>query len=137
MPSYVQVLTGATGSLGSFILEQLSHLGIEVIARIICLVRAEDDGTARARVESALKSRGLVLGEEEKLLVYAADTSAEKLGLSEAAYQKIVEGVDVILHVSHGDFGKKSPVASLMIQAAWPVHFASSLVSFEDSIKGE
>jgi thioester reductase-like protein len=56
-------------------------------------------------VESALKSRGLVLGEEKKLLVYAADTSAAKLGLSEAAYQEIAEGVDVILHVSQCDFG--------------------------------
>ncbi len=56
-PSGGQVLlTGATGFLGSFLLEALLRLTDD---KIVTVVRAEDDDHARARTESALQRTGL------------------------------------------------------------------------------
>ncbi|WWD19982.1 hypothetical protein CI109_104455 [Kwoniella shandongensis] len=110
------VLTGATGSLGSFLLDKLSQLPSDVVERIVCLVRAKDDDVARSRIEESLEQRGLKL--DKRVNSYSANFADENLGLNPSTYLRLIETVDVVIH------------------AAWPVHFASSLVSFEDSIKG-
>ncbi|KAK8849366.1 hypothetical protein IAR55_004698 [Kwoniella newhampshirensis] len=111
------VLTGATGSLGSFLLVRLGQLPLDVVHRIVCLVRAKDDKAARTRVEDTLAKRELDL-ESSRFEVLAADLPADDLGLASTTYARLINAVDVVIH------------------AAWPVHFASGLVSFEDSIKG-
>ncbi|WWC89627.1 uncharacterized protein L201_004552 [Kwoniella dendrophila CBS 6074] len=110
------LLTGATGSLGSFLVQELSQIG--QIDEIICLVRAENDQVANQRVKGALKNRGFPSQSSKEIKCFAADLAKPNLGLSSPTYQSIVDKVDIVIH------------------AAWPVHFTSSLVSFEDSIKG-
>jgi thioester reductase-like protein len=51
------VLTGATGSLGAHLLDQL--LSRKDVTKVICLVRAKDDKDAMQRVEDSLKQREL------------------------------------------------------------------------------
>src|SRR5690606_37041644 len=49
-------LTGATGFVGAHVLADLLDTGLEAV---YCLVRAEDEATARRRLEEALGRRGL------------------------------------------------------------------------------
>ncbi|WVW83561.1 hypothetical protein I302_105582 [Kwoniella bestiolae CBS 10118] len=110
------LLTGGTGSLGSFLIDELNQTLSGTIAKIICLVRGEDDESAYQRVEDGLRKRGISMGKKVEVMV--ARLSAKDLGLQADVYKRLKDEVDVIIH------------------AAWPVHFTSSLVSFEDSIKG-
>ena len=87
-----------TGSLGSFLLEQLSQLPPEVVERIICLVRAKDDGDALNRIEESQSRRGLGI-DRQSLEVYAADLTSSELGLTPQVYSRLVDEADVILHV--------------------------------------
>nr|XP_019007008.1 uncharacterized protein I203_00603 [Kwoniella mangroviensis CBS 8507]OCF70469.1 hypothetical protein I203_00603 [Kwoniella mangroviensis CBS 8507] len=110
------LLTGGTGSLGSFLIDELNQLAGQIIKKIICLVRAPNDVAAYNRVKKVLETRNVAMG--SKVEVLAADLSRHHLGLEIEAYNRLTEEVNVIIH------------------AAWPVHFTSSLISFEDSIKG-
>ncbi|WRT66055.1 uncharacterized protein IL334_003007 [Kwoniella shivajii] len=115
-PGRTVLLTGGTGSLGAFLIDALSNIPTNAVRKIICLVRADDDATAKTRIDSTMLARSL--DSSSKLEVYASDLAECKLGLSSDVYDYLAEEVDVVIH------------------AAWPVHFASSLTSFEDSIKG-
>ena len=64
-----------------------------------------------------MKDRGLSV-DTAKIEAHASNFVEERLGLDHMTYERIWGEVDVVIH------------------AAWPVHFASSLVSFEDSIRG-
>ncbi|WWD02658.1 hypothetical protein V865_000698 [Kwoniella europaea PYCC6329] len=110
------LLTGGTGSLGSFLIDELNQLAGQTVKKIICLVRAPNDEAAYNRVNKVLETRNVAMG--SKVDVLAADLSKHHLGLEVEAYNRLTEEVDVVIH------------------AAWPVHFTSSLISFEDSIKG-
>lgn len=81
-------------------------------------MRAENDETALERVAGSLKQRGLQV-DKSRYDVYTSDMVHPSLGLKDEIFQEVREEVDLVIH------------------AAWPVHFASSLISFEDSIKGE
>ncbi|WWC93869.1 hypothetical protein V866_000705 [Kwoniella sp. B9012] len=110
------LLTGGTGSLGTFLIDELNQLAGHIVKKIICLVRAPNDVAAYNRVKKVLETRNVAMG--SKVEVLAADLSRHHLGLEIEAYNRLTEEVNVIIH------------------AAWPVHFTSSLISFEDSIKG-
>ena len=126
-----QLLTGATGSLGVHLLHRLSSNSSGNNGKIICLVRAADDASAHFRILQIVASRGLKI-DENKVVALAADVTKEKLGLSASVYEGLVKTVETVIHVSD-----LPPYPSLAdVQAAWPVHFASSLVSFEDQIRG-
>nr|XP_019010654.1 uncharacterized protein I206_03956 [Kwoniella pini CBS 10737]OCF49435.1 hypothetical protein I206_03956 [Kwoniella pini CBS 10737] len=112
------LLTGGTGSLGSFLLNQFSQPSPNVIDNVICLVRAEDDDAAYKRTFEGLSKRGFGLDPTFKVKFLAADLVKPDLGLSPAVYKGLVDKLDIVIH------------------AAWPVHFTSSLVSFENSIEG-
>jgi thioester reductase-like protein len=92
-------LTGATGSLGVFILSKLSALPSEVVKKIVCLVRAENDDSAAQRVFDMAKQRGISVG-AEKIEVYSADLAKDHLGLTEDIYEKLADQVDDVIHVS-------------------------------------
>ncbi|WVR04200.1 hypothetical protein IAU60_001200 [Kwoniella sp. DSM 27419] len=111
------VLTGGTGSLGAFLIHELVNLPPDMIERVICLVRAPDDQSAGGRIATALGDRALAM-DSSRVVAYASDLSQPTLGLTGEVYRDLVERVDHVVH------------------AAWPVHFASSLISFEDNIKG-
>jgi hypothetical protein len=95
------------------------------------LVRAKDDETARSRILDVVSARGLQI-DESRLVALAADVTKENLGLSASVYDGLVQTVETLIHVSliYTSWGLTD------VQAAWPVHFASSLVSFEDQIRG-
>ena len=97
---FSQVLTGATGSLGSFLLEKFSRLPSEVVNKIVCLVRAEDDKAAWKRIQDGLTRRGF---EKDiywhSLEAYAADLTKRELGLTSQVYAKLVDEVDTVIHV--------------------------------------
>jgi hypothetical protein len=77
----IQVVTGATGSLGSFLLEQLSNLPSDIVEKVVCLVRADNDLKGRLRVEKVVDR-------------------APQLGLTGEVYAELAEKVDVIIHAS-------------------------------------
>lgn len=93
-------MTGATGSLGSFLLEQLSNLPSDIVERVVCLVRADNDHEGRLRVERVVGGRGIEI-HRDKVRVYSAELSAPQLGLTSEVYAELAEKVDVIIHVSH------------------------------------
>jgi hypothetical protein len=97
----LQVLTGGTGSLGTFLIDQLSALPKHIIHKIICLVRAPNSLIARQRVEKELNDRDLRV-QGHRYEVFSAELSDGQLGLDDGVYAKLVNEVDVIIHVSHG-----------------------------------
>lgn len=97
------------------------------VARIICLVRADTDAAALERVEAATKARSLTL---DKVEAYAADLGERYLGLGAERYLEVQSCTTTVMHVSDRETQADG-------KAAWPVHFTSSLASFESSIRGE
>ncbi|KAI1444785.1 acetyl-CoA synthetase-like protein [Annulohypoxylon stygium] len=112
------VLTGTTGSLGTYLLSALQSLPRTRVRRIFCLNRASD---ASAKQASALKSRGLPPADEESghvVFLTVSDFGAPHLGLSVKDYDALVTETTAIIH------------------NAWPVNFLLPLKSFEPSIAG-
>jgi len=94
----VQLLTGGTGSLGTFLISQLAQLPPDIVKRIICLVRASDDQKGKARVVYELEQRDMVV-DMNRIDVFASDLSDEMLGLGKEVYRRLVDEVDVVVHV--------------------------------------
>lgn len=98
------LLTGATGFLGRYLalywLERLSASG----GRLICLVRAKDDVSARARLDDVFDSGDTMLLEryrelaEGRLQVLASELSDMQLGLHADTWHRLAESVDLIVH---------------------------------------
>lgn len=113
------VLTGATGSLGAHILDQLTRQ--PGIARVICLSRASSDAESLVRLKASLQQRQRDLAPEawSKIASFAADVNnSNRLGLSAETYALIAASVTAVIH------------------NAWPVNFNLSLPSFEPHIGG-
>lgn len=112
--SLTVVLTGSTGSLGSYLLQSL--IDSPRVSRIICLNRSKD---AQKRQTAGNKSRGLSTPWEsednaEKAVEFlTADLSSPDLGLGEAIYSQLQAEVDAIIH------------------NAWKVDFNHTVESFE------
>ena len=88
------VLTGATGFVGSMVLERLIARG----APVTVLIRAADDATARRRLEElALRTWG-----EEAVVapvqVLAADLECDRLGLAPHVYDTLAERAGAVVH---------------------------------------
>lgn len=111
----VVVLTGATGSLGAHILDQLTHR--PDVAKVICLSRAKDDADSEVRVRDSLASRKRNIA-EEKFVSYAADVNRPDLGLAPETFDEIRRSATAIIH------------------NAWPVNFVLSIDSFDEHIGG-
>ena len=71
---------------------------MDIVERIICLVRADDDGAAQKRIMDGQARRGLGI-DRQRLEVYAADLTRSELGLTPQVYSRLVDEADVILHV--------------------------------------
>jgi len=94
------LLTGATGFLGSFLLEALLRLSQ---LQIVTVVRAEDSAHARARVEAALRRTGLWnehLQSEAKTRVTAipGDLAKPQLGLADSQWARLRDELAGIYH---------------------------------------
>lgn len=107
------ILTGSTGSLGSYILDALNR--DPAVSKIICLNRSEN---AEERQLATASQRGLTVPSPERVDFLKADLSKAYLGLSEGQYNNLRRTVTHIIHNQ------------------WPVNFNWPLSSFEPSIRG-
>ena len=105
------VMTGATGSLGSYVLNTLLH--DPSVERILCFNRpTQEDAVARQKL--SLHSRGISVKDElfAKVEVFDTNTAAKHFGLSETSYQKLARETTHIIHI------------------AWPMNFKMGISSF-------
>ncbi|KAL6853214.1 NRPS-like enzyme [Trichoderma novae-zelandiae] len=107
------ILTGSTGSLGSYILDQL--ISSPRVSRVYALNRGDDGGLSRQKTANSSRSLSLNFGKVEFIGV---DLSKPKFGLGDAKYTELLSSTDRILH------------------NAWPVNFNMKIASFEPYIRG-
>ncbi|OAA34168.1 Male sterility, NAD-binding protein [Beauveria brongniartii RCEF 3172] len=107
------LLTGSTGSLGSYFLHFL--IQDPEVAKVVCLNRSQDGG--RAKQLEANKERGLST-DLDRVAFFHADLSRPDLALEAHDLVRLQESVDLIIH------------------NAWPVNFNISVQSFEGHIRG-
>ncbi|KAJ5598871.1 NRPS-like enzyme [Penicillium hordei] len=112
----VVVLTGATGSLGSFFLAQL--LSDDSVNRVICLNRSGKEDALQAQ-KSALDSRNILVNDDAwaKVEAYQTDTASQWFGLKKHDYESLATEVTHIVHI------------------AWPMNFKMGLQSYDSSFK--
>ena len=104
------LLTGSTGSLGSYLLDCL--VTNEDVQHVYCLNRSED---AAKRQECIHRERGLTLNLRDKVTFLQSDFSAPYFGLSVHDYRSLLASTTHVLH------------------NAWPVNFNLALDSFSDT----
>src|SRR5246500_2150612 len=97
------LLTGATGFLGRYLaLEWLERMSL-VDGKVVCLVRAKDDETARERLDKTFDTgdRELLRHYRElaadHLEVLAGDKGEPNLGLNRQDWQRLADTVDLIV----------------------------------------
>ncbi|WVR04609.1 hypothetical protein IAU60_001620 [Kwoniella sp. DSM 27419] len=114
----VVVLTGATGSLGAHILDQLVRQAS--VAKVICLSRAKSHEDSLRRVEDSLAQRLRQLSPEAraKIISFASDVNRPDLGLEPEQYEMLRLQSTAVIH------------------NAWPVNFVLSIDSFDEHIGG-
>jgi amino acid adenylation domain-containing protein/thioester reductase-like protein len=94
-PTHI-LLTGATGFLGAFLLEKLLQ---KTQATIYCLVRSQDAGTARTRIQENLASY-LLWNDSfaSRITPVVGDLSQSLLGLSQEKFELLASEIDTIYH---------------------------------------
>lgn len=109
--THTVILTGSTGSLGSYLLNEL--LNDPATAKVYCLNRSAD---AAARQKKSFLEKGLPwdADREVKVEFLQASFGAEKFGLEDSKYDEMLQSVDTIIH------------------NAWKVDFNHSVSTFED-----
>ncbi|KAF4201232.1 hypothetical protein CNMCM8927_001880 [Aspergillus lentulus] len=116
-PLSTVILTGSTGSLGTYILSGL--LNDPKVAKVYCFNRAADAGT---RQQQGFAEKGLdasSLKDPSKVEFLHVSFGDKNFGLGDAMYSKLLDTVDLIIH------------------NAWKVNFNHPVSSFEDPhIKG-
>ncbi|KIM33712.1 hypothetical protein M408DRAFT_60290 [Serendipita vermifera MAFF 305830] len=92
-------LTGGTGFLGSFILAHL--LSLEVVGKVICLVRGKSDAEALDRLRSSAEDRGVwqdAWVEQQRLVAVTGDLGEPRFGLDNALWDNFCDSVDAVVH---------------------------------------
>ncbi|KAI0198027.1 hypothetical protein F4808DRAFT_437417 [Astrocystis sublimbata] len=109
----VIVITGATGSLGSHLVQAFA--ANPSVATVVCINRRVNNSDADERQDEAFTLRGIVMAPiaRAKLRVVETDTSKSRLGLSESVYAWLVQ------HGTH------------IVHNAWPMSGTRPLDSFE------
>lgn len=112
-PSMVILMTGGTGSLGSYLLAHLSSL--PSVAKVICLNRPHLTLNAHARQLEALRSKKITIDPKalKKIEIFQSNTALPLMGLTKADYAHIQGQVTHIIH------------------NAWPMDFKRTLSSFK------
>ena len=108
------ILTGSTGSLGSYLLEVLVNQ--KNVKKIYCLNRAEGGMKRQAEVSG---SRGLMTSwPTDRVHFLKVDLSKPKFGLDQEQYNDLLQQTTHIIH------------------SQWPVNFNYEITSFEPQIRG-
>ena len=92
-------LTGATGWLGSHVLEALL---MRTTARLRCLVRADTPAEGQARLFDAMGRHGINIREgwHERIEPVCGDLTVPRLGLDHDAWRQLSEGTDAVCHLA-------------------------------------
>lgn len=114
--SQTVLLTGSTGNLGTYLLDQL--VCNSMVSNVICLNRASDGGARQQKQQ--IEKRGLAqhAGYAGKVEYLQADLSKNKFGISDEIYNRLKKQVHRVIH------------------NAWPVNFNFSMETFEPNIRG-
>jgi thioester reductase-like protein len=109
----VVVVTGATGNLGAFIVEELAKK--PEVAEVWALVRAPGQAAAGARLMQSLASRNIQLSDAGLAKLYAlpSDLSRADLGLDTSSLNHLLSSATTVIH------------------SAWAVNFNLGVRSFE------
>ncbi len=90
------LLTGATGFLGAFLLQELLR---STAARVYCLVRAKDNRGAMERIVQALGKLGIPYDSGSgRVVALAGDLGSPLLGLSAGDFSRLAGEIDSIYH---------------------------------------
>lgn len=90
------LLTGSTGFLGAFLLEELLK---QSQANVYCLIRAENVKAGQGKIKSKLESYGIWQDRfSHRIIPVLGDISKPKLGLNEREFQQLSDEIDVIYH---------------------------------------
>lgn len=95
--TFCVLVTGATGSLGSYLVAHLSSLSD--VQTVICLNRhSRKDPTLRQK--EAFESKSIFLSSESlsKIRVFETDMAKPNLGLSESDYETLLHSVTHVIH---------------------------------------
>jgi thioester reductase-like protein len=91
------VVTGATGFLGAFVTHELLSRSR---ARVVCIVRAADEGAARERLRAAFARYGLPSERlEDRVELACGDLASARLGLDGRTYAALADRVDSVIHL--------------------------------------
>ncbi|MDP9797648.1 amino acid adenylation domain-containing protein/thioester reductase-like protein [Catenuloplanes nepalensis] len=88
-------LTGATGFLGSYLLRRLVE---RTDARVVCLVRAEDDAHGLRRLAAAQAAYGLGQLPADRVVAVTGDLGAPGLGMSDEDADRVARQSRFVLH---------------------------------------
>ncbi|PIG93070.1 amino acid adenylation domain-containing protein [Gloeocapsopsis sp. IPPAS B-1203] len=89
-------LTGATGTLGAYLLYELLQ---QTRADIYCLVRASSIEEVRAKIQNALKRYGLWSDRlSTRIIPVLGDLSQPYLGIKPEQFARLAEKIDLIYH---------------------------------------
>ncbi|MFI6044508.1 amino acid adenylation domain-containing protein [Nocardia sp. NPDC051321] len=95
-PAHTVLLTGATGFVGTFLLDALLE---NTDLHVHCLVRAGNDAAAWDRLLASRSSYGLDSGRlAARVTAFAGDLTRPLLGLSAMRYRQLSESIDLIVH---------------------------------------
>jgi len=95
-PSRAVLLTGGTGFVGRFLLEQILQ---DTDCTVYCLVRSPTQEQAQSRLQASLQQWGLWRDEfEPRVIAVPGDLRSEHLGIDDATYTRLSEVVDCIYH---------------------------------------
>jgi amino acid adenylation domain-containing protein/thioester reductase-like protein len=90
------LLTGATGFLGAFLLDELLR---QTAARIVCPARAGNDAAAGDRIRANLRQYGLdPSGRWDRVVPLAGDLARPQFGLPAERWTQLAAEVGAILH---------------------------------------
>jgi myxalamid-type nonribosomal peptide synthetase MxaA len=89
----VVFVTGATGFLGAFLVQELLR---QTRAKIYCLVRAETDAEAARKLKKSFAAYGL--GTDGRVIPVLGDLSKPGLGIREDRFRALSAEVDTVYH---------------------------------------
>ncbi|KAK2036053.1 polyketide synthase [Colletotrichum somersetense] len=118
-PGTTILVTGATGSLGSHLVERCAS--IPSVTRVVCVNRrSKDESDPAKRQKQAMTEKGIPINQQTaaKMVVLEADLAKPQLGLPEEDYAQLVSSTTHIIH------------------NAWPMCFKWPVQRFEPCLKG-
>jgi thioester reductase-like protein/acyl carrier protein len=113
----VVLVTGASGSLGGQLVDQLAHM--DDIEQVVCLNREKANSEPYDRQQKAMREKGIRSFDKirPKLLVLQTDSAKPKFGLSDTEYEGLVNSVTHLIH------------------NAWPMSAKRALPGFESQFQ--